>query len=143
MRNITRIRAGENIISDEEKLRRAYMSKKARKIKATIHKVLIIIAFCIPIISLIGLDFYSVYGTKETVTIAVTDKAIKRYNESDKYIIYTDNETFEITDQFLLGRFNSSDDYGRLKVGETYTVTVNGWRVPFLSWYRNIIEINE
>lgn len=117
------------------------MNNKA--IETAIHKVLIIIAFCMPIISLIGLDFYSVYGTKETVTITVTDKAIKRYDESDKYIIYTDNETFEITDEFLLGRFNSSDDYGRLKVGETYTVTVNGWRVPFLSWYRNIIEINE
>ena len=119
------------------------MNKKARKIKTIIQKVLIGIAICIPIISFIGFDIYSVYGTKETVTITVTDKAIKRYNKSDKYIIYADNETFEITDEFLLGRFNSSDDYGRLKVGETYIVTVNGWRVPFLSWYRNIIEINE
>ena len=119
------------------------MNKKARKIKIIIYKVLIIIAICIPIISFIGLDIYRVYGTKETVTITVTDKAIKRYDKSDKYIIFADEETFKIADDFLLGRFNSSDDYGRLKVGETYTVTVNGWRVPFLSWYRNIIEINE
>ena len=119
------------------------MNNKARKIKTIMYKVLIIIAFCIPIISFIGLDIYRAYGTKETVTITVTDKAIKRYDKSDKYIIFADEETFEITDDFLLGRFNSSDDYGSLKVGETYTVTVNGWRVPFLSWYRNIIEINE
>lgn len=119
------------------------MNNKARKIKTIIHNVLAITVICVSIISFIGLGIYSVYGTKETVTITVTDKAIKRYDESDKYIIYTDEETFEITDEFLLGRFNSSDDYGSLKVGETYTVTVNGWRVPFLSWYRNIIEINE
>lgn len=64
-------------------------------------------------------------------------------NQCQELIERIDEETFEITDEFLLGRFNSSDDYGRLKVGETYTVMVNGWRVPFLSWYRNIIEINE
>lgn len=66
------------------------MNKKARKIKTIIHKVLIGIAICIPIISFIGIAFYSVYGTKETVTITVADKAIKRYDKSDKYIIYTD-----------------------------------------------------
>lgn len=119
------------------------MNNKVRKIKTIMHNILAITVICVSIISFIGFGIYSVYGTKETVTITVTDKAVKRYDESDKYIIYTDNETFEITDKLLLGRFNSSDDYGRLKVGETYTVTVNGWRVPFLSWYRNIIEINE
>lgn len=119
------------------------MNNKVKKIKITLLRVLVIIAICGSFISLFGLSAYKVYGTKETVTITVTDKAIKRYDESDKYIIYTDDETFEISDELLLGRFDSSDDYGRLKVGETYTVTVVGWRVHFLSWYRNIIEINE
>jgi hypothetical protein len=30
-----------------------------------------------------------------------------------------------------------------LKIGGTYTVTVVGYRIPFLSMYQNIIEVEE
>ena len=30
-----------------------------------------------------------------------------------------------------------------LEKGKTYKMRVYGWRIPFMSWYRNIIEIEE
>lgn len=79
------------------------------------------------------------YSTKGHVTFTITDKDIKRESESsDKYLIYTEDETFEITDLLLKGYFRSSDDYGHLKVGKKYRCTCYGWRSGFLSMYRNI-----
>lgn len=60
---------------------------------------------------------------------------------SSKYLIFTNNEVFEDTDSWLFVKFNSSDLYSKLEIDHTYKVKVAGWRVPFLSWYRNIISI--
>lgn len=38
---------------------------------------------------------------------------------------------------------DSADIYAALKEGETYEVTVVGFRVPFLSMYENIISYKE
>ena len=76
-----------------------------------------------------------------TYTATVTDKSVKRYNGSDKYLIYTDIGTFENTDQWLCGKFNSSDIYGRIEVGATYEFDTIGIRVTFFSWYENIIAV--
>lgn len=90
------------------------------------------------------------FGTKEQVTFTVTDKdrIVETSTDSDgnstvssKYLIFTDIETFENTDELFLGKFNSSDLQGQLRIDSTYTGTVVGWRIPFLSRYRNIIEI--
>lgn len=85
------------------------------------------------------------YQTSEVVTIKVTDK--ERIVESDgknttsRYLIFTENETFENTDLLFEGKFNSSDLQSKLSKGKEYKVRVYGWRVPFLSMYRNIVEI--
>lgn len=60
---------------------------------------------------------------------------------SSKFLIYSETEVFENTDSFLFLKFNSSDFQNRLEEDSTYTVIVAGWRVPFLSQYRNIVEI--
>lgn len=67
---------------------------------------------------------------------------------SSKYLIFcTDKDgndrVLENTDSFLRFKFNSSDIYGQLEVGQTYQVTVVGYRIPFFSTYENIIEIEE
>lgn len=62
-------------------------------------------------------------------------------NFSEKYLVYTDGETFELVDSLLYLRFNSSDHYGNIREGQTYRLRVVGWRVPFLSWYRNVIQV--
>ena len=112
--------------------------------KESIEKLLAAIVVLV-ILSLfdIAFDCIKVYGAKDTVTITVTDKTVKRYGNGDEDLIYTDGETFELTDELLAARFDSSDDYGRIQVDKTYKATVCGWRVPLFSWYRNIIEISE
>ena len=82
--------------------------------------------------------------TEDTVTITVEDKAVKRHGDSDdKYLIYTDNGTYEITDSLAYWRWDSSDLYGKMKVGHTYECKICGWRIPFFSTYKNIIEATE
>ena len=91
----------------------------------------------------VSIPFY--YMSSETVTITVTDKDRivdpKRKSTSSKYLVFTEGEVFENTDDLFLWKFNSSDIQGRLKVGETYSVEVIGWRVQFLSRYRNVVKI--
>lgn len=96
-------------------------------------------AFLISI--LLCVNIYRVTGTKEDITITISEKQRISSEKSSKYLIFTKNEVFENTDVLLLGKFNSSDLYGKFNAGETYKVQVIGWRVPFMSWYRNIVRI--
>ena len=50
---------------------------------------------------------------------------------------------FQNTDEWIRGKWNSSDIQGSLEVGKTYTVVVVGYRIPFLSCYENIISVGE
>ena len=58
-----------------------------------------------------------------------------------KYLIYTDGEVFENSDDITFGKMNSHDFQSRLKVDSTYTVKVVGMRIENISMTRNIIEI--
>lgn len=83
------------------------------------------------------------YVTQDHATFTV-DKAERVVDgNSSRYLIFTENETFENTDSIAFFKFNSSDIYGRIDEGKTYKAKVSGTRVPFLSWYRSIIEIQE
>lgn len=78
----------------------------------------------------------------------VTDKGIKRSGDDDKYLVYTKDENgnsqvFEVTDNILAGRFNSSDVYAEIEIGKTYEFTVGGSRNQFMSWYPNIYSFEE
>lgn len=92
-----------------------------------------------------GANALYVYGTGDQVTFTVTDK--ERIVESagetttSKYLVFTDSETFENTDSLLRLKFNSSDVQGQLQEGKTYEAEVYGWRIPFLSSYRNIVNV--
>lgn len=57
------------------------------------------------------------------------------------YTVWTKGEVFRNSDTFLFFKFNSTDVQNKFEVGKTYDVKVSGWRVPFFSWYRNIIEV--
>ena len=59
-----------------------------------------------------------------------------------KFIIYSDSEVFENTDSWLYFKFNSTDFQNEFTVNQTYKVTVAGWRIPFLSMYRNVVSKN-
>ena len=79
----------------------------------------------------------------------VTEKTVKRTDNQDKYLIFVEIEgedevqVFEITDNLIEGKLNSSTIYGNIKVGKTYTFTIKGSRNEMLSWYPNISKIEK
>jgi len=90
---------------------------------------------------------FQVFYTKQEITAHVIAKervvSGSGYSLVSKYLIYTDKETFEDVDCFWIWKFNSSDFYGQIEIGNDYNFTVYGYRVPFFSWYRNIIKFEE
>ncbi len=58
------------------------------------------------------------------------------------YLVWSrEGEVYCVCDSWSYLSFDSSDRYGRLHEGSQVKAQVAGWRVPFLSWYRNIIAI--
>lgn len=108
-----------------------------------------IIALIAIIVLLGGGYIYLKVDSVETVEITVNDKERvvkpggKDKRGSSKYLIYTEGEVFENTDAFFYWKHNSSDVQGQLHQDSTYTVKVEGWRVPFLSMYRNILKVEQ
>lgn len=101
-------------------------------------------AFVALFVLIFGVSFYGTFFTDERVNVVIDGKERITVSNGDrtesKYLIFTDKEVFENTDTLLRGKFNSSDFYGKIKVGQTCNFLVSGWRVPFLSMYRNILE---
>jgi hypothetical protein len=99
--------------------------------------------------ALIGVGLWgvtTVYRSTEEVVVAhVRDKERVCSGEGDcKYLVYTDQGTFENTDSlFLYGKTNSADVQGFLQVGETYELTVVGWRWSLVSSFKNIVAVEE
>ena len=123
---------------------------KMRK-EMRLHKILMVVFFVV----ILGLGVISsvVFSFNDTeYTITVTDKE-RIYtgngsSSSSKYLVFGDDQNgntlvFEITDCFIRGKWDSSNIQGQLKEGNVYKITVIGYRVPFLSWYQNIIKIEE
>ncbi len=79
--------------------------------------------------------------SEETIIIHVEKTERIQHGDVQKYMVYTDGETFENTDSWIFLKRNSSDIYGLLKSEQQYEVRVAGWRSTWLSSYRNIIEI--
>ena len=83
-------------------------------------------------------------SNEREVVGTVTEKTVKRIDTQDKYLIFVKIEgedeiqVFEITDNWVEGKLNSSTIYGNIKVGKTYTFTIKGSRNEMLSWYPNI-----
>jgi len=88
---------------------------------------------------------YKISGEDIDITIRLKERITvgKGQNIDSKFIIYSTDEVFENTDSWLYFKFNSADYQNELEIGETYSVTVAGWRVPFLSMYRNIVKVDE
>lgn len=81
--------------------------------------------------------------TQDDIEITIKDKErVMNPNDSgSKYLIWSEEgEVFENTDELFLGKFNSSDLYGQLEIGNKYQCHVTGWRNAYMSWYRNLIE---
>lgn len=106
----------------------------------------IVIAAIIIGLFILGGNLIGSYYNEETVTLTVKDKerVVDRGGDEARYLIWSeDGETFENVDTLIKGKFNSSDIYGQLERGKTYSCKVHGWRNGFFSMYRNIINCSE
>jgi hypothetical protein len=94
------------------------------------------------IIAAISAHIYR-YSVKNEITATVVHKeqVVESVGESitSYYLIFTDNGTFKLEDELVYLNFRSSDWYGAITVGSTYTFTVIGWRIPVFSEYQNIV----
>lgn len=94
-------------------------------------------------------DFLIYQNTKTVEKITIGQTAIKRNSESsDIYLINGlkqdgTTEVFSNQDNFWAAKFISSDFQLNLKEGDTYCASVHGWRIPALSWYRNIDKLGK
>lgn len=103
---------------------------------------------CVFIIGCIMITLFITMFTSlndHSYTATITDKVRDNDNDNNRYLIFTELEdgsvlVLENTDSFLRGKFDSSDVYGDLKIGETYEFNVVGIRIPYMSWYENIIS---
>ena len=118
-----------------------YYGRKNNNFKVTAFIVIAIVAI------LIGIPSYMDFYSEKTYTATVTDKDIKNYDSDSKFLIFTktngETRVFSMEDTLVKGRWDTADDYANIEVGETYTFTVIGWRIPFLSEYENIIEFQK
>ena len=90
------------------------------------------------------------FSNDHTYTVTITDNVrvttqVAEGQTDSKYLIYGEDENgktyvFEDTDTLFRWKFNSSDVFGALKEGETYELTVIGFRVHIFNWYENIID---
>lgn len=83
------------------------------------------------------------YATKETVhDVTINDKERIVKAEDSYYLVFTDKGVYSNKDSFVQFKFDSSDVQNEMKVGSVCTLTVNMFRVPFLSMYENVLEAN-
>lgn len=117
---------------------------KTRYILTTVSVIIIVIVMTVISIPMQFND--------HTYTVTITDKdrivEVDEDSSSSKYIVFADDQNgnslvFQNTDNILRGKVNSSNMQGQLKVGNTYEITVIGYRVPLLNMYENIIKMKE
>lgn len=85
------------------------------------------------------------HSNRERTTIEVQEKEFVVHGDDvHHYLIWaTDGRVFSLDDSLVEGQWDTSTLYGRMHEGHCYNIEVYGWRVPFLSWYQNISDIQE
>jgi hypothetical protein len=111
-----------------------------RRFRGNMISVTILSLFILALIAITPIIHFSTMETVHGYTVTEKERIVGK--ESSKYLIFTDQEVFENTDSFLSFKFNSSDFYARIQVGQVCSFTVTGYRVPVLSLYRNILDYN-
>lgn len=89
--------------------------------------------------------------TNDPVTCTITDKdrstEVVDGQSRSVFRIYTEGEgcddTYGLADNIFKGNLNSSDFYGRIKVGKTYKLETVGIRNGFFSSFKEIVKYTE
>jgi hypothetical protein len=103
------------------------------------------VLFLIVVAGCISMTYYLMI---ERLTATIETTYIKKTNSDgpDKFFVVVkkengEQEVFQNTDSLTLAKFNSADINARLKPGEKIKLKVVGFRSPFLSIFRNVVEI--
>ncbi|MBR6730040.1 MAG: DUF1523 family protein [Alphaproteobacteria bacterium] len=105
---------------------------------------------CMGVLFLGGLfvsSFGLSYCTQDTKTFKVVDKYVKTEGQGRGvfYVVGEDKsgnkEVFENTDTIAFFKFDSADLQQKISLGNTYKMDVNWMRIPFLSMYRNVLDV--
>lgn len=103
--------------------------------------------FIILLVGVCVFDYYIGFTGETTVKDTVIGKErVNKYtngHQDSYYVIYGEKATYQITDSWLKGRFDSSDMYGHIQENHSYEFHVIGKRIPILSHYQNIMEYKE
>lgn len=122
-----------------------------RNFKKNFGEYVLLFIFCSPILipvatAIIYVPCYRASLKKAEFTVASRERVTSGSGEGSRsyYLVWSkEGEVFCVTDSWSFLRFDSSDRYGKLRVGSHVTAQVAGWRVPFLSWYRNVVVIDD
>jgi hypothetical protein len=77
-------------------------------------------------------------------TVDRRERVVKGSGDSTQsyYLVWSqEGEVFTVNDSWSFLSWDSSDRYGKLHERAKIKAKVASWRVPFLSWYRNVIVI--
>ena len=100
-------------------------------------------AIVVVAVVVIGLVISIVYATSrsEMAGCVVKDKEAVRSNDSNEYRVYTENcGTLKVGDSVFIMRFDSADVYADIDAGQAYDFKLQGFRIPVLSMFPNVIE---
>lgn len=125
--------------------------KRSMRGRRSVHSIIVAIMIVLVFVSAISYNIaFSFNDTEYTITVTDKERIYSGSGDtsSSKYLVFGDDENgdslvFENTDCLIRGKWNSSNIQGQLKEGNTYKITVIGYRVSFFSMYQNIIDVEE
>lgn len=94
------------------------------------------------LIMLVGGFSASYHSSQRNLELEVqgVERVVK---EGDSYyLVFTDQGTFANKDSLIFRKFRSSDVQNEFHQGSNCEALVAGWRIPILSVYPNVIEVN-
>lgn len=104
----------------------------------------IVAVVIVAILAVCGWSFYTTQLKTSDVKFTVASKERIAEYGGGRYIVFTtDDEAFQVTDNILFGKTDSSNRYAALDEGATYECTAVGVRFSLFSMYKNLIECEE
>lgn len=114
------------------------------------YGTIILVVIAVVVLAVLVLPAYLRRETTETVVLSKervcessTGTGNNRSGGECKYLIFTEDGTFRVTDSIVAGRFTSSDAYGRIKVCHRYRLEHYGFRFGLTSSYPNLTEAED
>lgn len=112
------------------------MIVSSKIVKLSVLAGIVIILFVI----VFGYLFFEPYITEDEITITVINK--ERFgSERGKYLIFTENEVFQNSDNYYHNKSNADELYPYFRPGSNYRVKVVGVYWPSIPRFRNIVAI--